>query len=87
LITVTKGINEPRIPGFSDLAEAMEKEVQVWSSQDLDVDPKRLGLDGSPTWVMKIWTPESMRTGEVVQVEPGEAAKKMIHFLEEKGIL
>lgn len=87
LITVTKGINEPRVPGFSDLAEAIEKEIQVWGLQDLDVDPRRLGLNGSPTWVMKIWTPEWMRTGEVIREEPAEAAKKMINFLKDKGIL
>jgi electron transfer flavoprotein beta subunit len=87
LVTVTKGINEPRIPGFSDLAEAMEKEVRVWGLPDLDVDPKRLGLDGSPTWVMRIWTPESSRSGEMVRGDPVEASKKMILFLEEKGIL
>lgn len=87
LITVTKGINEPRIPGFSDLAEAMEKEIQVWGLKDLDVDPNRLGLDGSPTWVMKIWTPESMRAGQVIKGDPEEAAQKIINFLKDKGIL
>lgn len=87
LVTVTKGINEPRIPGFRDLAEAMEKEIPAWGLKDLDVDPERLGLDGSPTWVMKIWTPASVRAGEVIREEPVEAAKKMIHFLKDKGIL
>ncbi len=87
LLAVVKGINEPRIPGFSDLAEAMEKGIRTWGLDDLIVEESRIGLKGSPTWVMGIWTPEAKRGGQIIGGAPDEAAQKLAAFLRQRGIL
>ena len=87
LLTVVKGINEPRIPTFSSLAEAMEREIHIWTAGDLGAEADRLGLEGSPTWVVRIWTPEARRNGQEIENSPAEAAQKLASFLKQKGIL
>jgi electron transfer flavoprotein beta subunit len=87
LLAVVKGINEPRIPTFSNLAEAMERGVRTWGVKDLTVEEDRLGQKGSPTWVMGIWTPEAKRSGQIIGDAPEEAAQKLALFLRERGVL
>jgi len=57
VLTVVKEINEPRLPSLKTKMQARKKEIKIWSKDDLEVDTDRLGLNGSPTWVTKIFTP------------------------------
>jgi electron transfer flavoprotein beta subunit len=87
LLTVVKGINEPRIPTFSGISEAMEKDIPTWTAADLEVASQRLGLDGSPTKVIRVWTPKTRPRGRILDGEPAEMAKKLVGLLrEEKAI-
>ena len=81
LLTVVKGINEPRVPTYSSLSDAMEKEIPIWTIGDLDLEQRFLGLQGSPTAVAKVWTPESRSRGQVLTGEPSELAKKLADIL------
>jgi electron transfer flavoprotein beta subunit len=51
LVSVVKGINEPRMP---DASRAEGKKVQRLTVGDIDVDTAAVGLDGSPTMVVEI---------------------------------
>ena len=81
LLTVIKGINIPRIPTFGSLSDAMEKEIPVWTAEDLDVEKNRLGLSGSPTAVTRVWTPDPRPRGEVLTGEPSELAERLAGIL------
>jgi len=81
LLTVVKNINEPRIPSFSDLSEAMQKEIPVWTAEDLGVDTIRVGLQGSPTMVTRIWCPATERKGQEITGEPEEVARQLAEIL------
>jgi electron transfer flavoprotein beta subunit len=81
LLTVIKGINEPRIPSFSELGEAMEKEILVWKAEDLGVDRSSVGLQGSPTMVTKIWPPAIEREVQEMVGEPEELARQLAEIL------
>ena len=72
LFTVVKDINEPRLPSLKGKMKAKKAEITVWGAADLDVDPAELGLDGSPTRVMKIFAPELKAGGVVFEGETGE---------------
>ena len=65
----------------------MEKGIRTWCLNDLTVDERRIGLKGSPTWVMGIWTPEVKRSGQIIDDSPEEAAQKLAAFLSQRGIL
>lgn len=81
LITVVKGINVPRVPTYSDLGEAMDKEIPIWTAEDLNIEKGLLGANGSPTAVTRVWTPEAKSRGHVLKGEPSEVAKELADIL------
>jgi len=65
LLTVVKDINQPRYPTFLGIRRATKMQIPTWGAADLgDVDPTKLGLKGSPTQVVKIFSPPK-REGKV----------------------
>jgi len=87
LVTVTKEINIPRYPSLKGLLSAKRKEVLVWGADDLSLDRKRIGLEGSPTQVIKIFTPQPPPKGEILTGEIPEVADRLIEKLRERKIL
>lgn len=67
LITVVKEINEPRMPSIKGMLRAKKAAIVAWTARDLGVDESRVGLAGSPTRVIRIFTPEQRRKGEIIQ--------------------
>lgn len=78
VITVVKEINEPRLPSLKGKMRSKKMEVPVWSAEDIQADPERIGLKGSPTKVWKIFSPEFRKGGEIVTGEPGEQVEKVV---------
>ena len=68
LVTVVKDINQPRYPTFRGIRKARRMEIPTWTPDDLDgIEPAYLGLDGSPTKVIKVFSPPK-REGEVEMI-------------------
>ena len=86
VLTVVKEINEPRLPSLKTKMQARKKEIKIWNKNDLDVDPDRLGLNGSPTWVTKIFTPPPSNKGKLFSGEKTEAVAALIAELRQAGI-
>lgn len=74
LLTVVKEINEPRLPSLRGKMAARKAEIRALSAADIEADAEKTGLDGSPTKVVKIFTPEARTGGEMLQGEPAEIA-------------
>jgi len=87
LITVVKEINEPRLPSLRGKMRARRAQIPVWTVEDIGADPSKVGLEGSPTQVVRVFTPERRREGEVLRGEPGEAAEKLLEKLEAMGVI
>ena len=90
LITVTKDVNNPRLPTLRDKLKAMRAPITIWSRQDLAevADPQYFGFSGSPTRVIKVYTPiTKMRKGQIITGTPREIAQKIVQILEENKIL
>jgi len=66
VFSVVKEINEPRLPSLKGKMRARKAEIRVWRSTDLEVDAAELGLDGSPTRVIRIFAPEPRPGGRVI---------------------
>lgn len=59
LITVDKGIFEPRLPSYKKKLSTKNKEIKILSLNDFnDKNEKNYGLNGSPTQVERIFPPE-----------------------------
>jgi electron transfer flavoprotein beta subunit len=76
LMTVVKDINEPRLPSLLGIKKAAKTQIPTLTAKDIGADENRLGLKGSPTWVMKIFSPEArggggeILKGELTEVVP-----------------
>jgi electron transfer flavoprotein alpha/beta subunit len=58
VLTVVKDINQPRYPTFLGIRRATKMQVPTWGAADFSsVDMTKLGLKGSPTQVVKIFSP------------------------------
>ncbi|MCK9555873.1 electron transfer flavoprotein subunit beta/FixA family protein [bacterium] len=86
LITVVKEINEPRLPSLKGKMKAKKTEIKIITSEDLGIDKTRIGLDGSPTWVMKIFTPPKKEGGKMFEGSADEVVAKLISELQDNLI-
>lgn len=90
LLTVGKEIGYPRLPTLRGKQRARKEQVPMWGPNDLGVDEKRVGLEGSPTRVVKIARPSLARRGRIVEIGklgPQKAACEFAAFLEENNLL
>jgi electron transfer flavoprotein beta subunit len=88
LLTVLKTMNEPRYPSLKGKMMAKKKEIPVWDAKEIAADFERIGLKGSPTVVVKIFTPQSRGGGEYIDGETAEdKAKGLVSRLKEMSIL
>lgn len=83
LITVVKEINEPRLPSLRGKMAARKAEITTWSNQDLGCAENQIGLKGSPTQVVKIFTPPPKQGGQVFAGEPEEVTSKLIEEIKD----
>lgn len=81
VITVLKDANTPRLPSLRGKMKARKIEIPVWNRVDLELPEEEVGLDGSPTRVVKITTPETFSDGEIHHGEPEELAMLMVDSL------
>jgi electron transfer flavoprotein beta subunit len=70
VVTVLKEINEPRMPSLKGKMRAKSAQIPVWTNKELGIEPTQLGLTGSPTQVMKIFTPPHKEGGKIFTGEP-----------------
>ena len=83
ILTVVKEINEPRLASLKGKMTAKKAEITKWTAQDIGADPVKLGLDGSPTKVVKIFTPPARQGGQILTGEPEEIVSKLVESLKD----
>ena len=84
LFTVVKEINQPRIPSLRGMMRAKKTQITLWGAKDIQADPQELGLNGSPTQVIKIFTPPARRGGQILQGETSEIVEGLVELLREE---
>lgn len=57
VITVSKGSAAPRFATLSGWMNAMKTPIGIWGVREIEADPAKTGLDGSPTRVVEIFAP------------------------------
>ncbi|MBN2119600.1 MAG: electron transfer flavoprotein subunit beta/FixA family protein [Candidatus Omnitrophica bacterium] len=77
LITVVKEINEPRLPSLRGKMKARKEQIPVWTHKDLNLEEDKIGLNGSPTQVVKIFTPPAKQGGKILQGEPKDIVEEL----------
>ena len=89
MISVVREINQPRYPTVPMRLMAEEAQVDLWDNNVMKLDINSIGLNGSPTQVRKIFSPERAK-GEILgngTDDPEGAAKILLDKLVEKDLL
>ncbi|HEY82106.1 MAG TPA: electron transfer flavoprotein subunit beta/FixA family protein [Dehalococcoidia bacterium] len=87
VITVVKEINVPRLPSLRGLARAKSAAIPVWTAGELGLDPKLVGLSGSFTRVIKVFSPQRTCRGEVLQGELEGQVECLVSRLKDAGVI
>ncbi len=87
VITVMKEINIPRLPSLRGLARSKSAVVPIWTAQELDVDKNRVGLSGSATRVIKIFFPQRVHHGEMLQGDMESQIESLINKLRDTRVI
>ena len=83
LFTVVKEINTPRMPSLKGMMKSKSAQIVQWKAGVIEADPRSLGLDGSPTRVVKIFTPPPRKGGEMLVGDTAEIAAKLANALKD----
>lgn len=79
LITVVREVGEPRMPSIKGTLRARKARIATWTAKDIEADEMMLGLSGSPTQVMRIFSPEARPGGEIIEGDsPCEKAMNLL---------
>lgn len=87
VITVTKEINIPRLPSLRGIMKSKSLKIPTWTIKDLGISADKVGLAGSHTKVIKIFTPKRDKKAEVIQGEPEVQAACLIAKLKESRFI
>lgn len=87
VITVVKDINTPRLPSLRGIARSKSAAIPVWTAQELDVDTNLVGLSGSATRVIKVFFPQRVHQGEILQGDMESQVESLIDKLRDAKVL
>lgn len=87
LLTVVKDINDPRFPTLSGKLKARSCEIEVLDTVALGGNARCYGRNGSPTKVIRIFTPKARSRVKMLDGTPQEKVKSLIDILHRNGII
>jgi electron transfer flavoprotein alpha/beta subunit len=86
MLTVVKEISDPRLPTLHGKRTARSAAVPAYNADAIGADQSKLGLNGSPTRVVRITRPKITREGEKISVKKEEelapAVDRIVEFID-----
>jgi len=76
-----------RPPSLKRLIEVKSKGPLIWQAKDLDLDPQKLGLQGSPTQVVEVFEKKVEAKGLILEGNPEELVEKLLEIFKDKGLI
>ncbi len=91
VLTVIKEAADPRLPTLRGKQRARQLDIPVWTAKDIQADADKLGLDGSPTRVVRIFRPQVTRRCEKMvaadEAHITRSVDQLMAFLQRKNLL
>jgi electron transfer flavoprotein beta subunit len=87
VVSVSDAINTARLPSIKAIMGAKRKPLETLSAADLEIDVARVGGDGARSVVRSISPPPAKSEGLKIEDAGGDAAEKVVAFLNEKGLI
>lgn len=83
LITVVKGSTLPTLPTIPGMLKGRAAEIPMWSAEFLNADIERCGLRGSPTQVVRTFTPPARGQAQAIEGDAKEQATQLARICKE----
>ena len=83
VITVVKDIVMPRLPSISGVRKSLTAPFKTFSAAEANADTARTGFNGSPTSVVKTFTPEGRTEAAPVEGTPADQAAFLLQAVKE----
>ena len=88
LVTMTMPVDyAPKYPSFLAAHKAQDKQIYTWTAADIQADVHKLGLEGSPTRVDRIFPPPARQKGEMYSGSAVELAEKFVEILKKESFV
>lgn len=87
VISVIKEINIPRVPSLRGKLKAKNAEILLWNKDMLNVREDEVGLKGSFTQVVKIFTPEIKHEVKMIEGDTSKQAESIYNVLKELNVV
>jgi electron transfer flavoprotein beta subunit len=87
LLTVLPSLNMPRMPSLKGKLRAKKSEITVWNAADIQADPKKIGLEGSPTRVVSTYVRDFDAKREMLSGTAEEQAAALVKRLKDANLL
>ncbi len=84
LFTVVKEINEPRIPSLRGMMKARSAKITLWGIGEIGIESAAVGLSGSPTRVVRIFTPPPRKGGQIFHGETSEVVDRLVQLVKDE---
>ena len=87
VMTVVKDLNEPRLPNLADLYRGRFAQVSTLDAAAVGADRAEIGLEGSLTRVLRIFTPSTDRAGRIHEEDVDAGIEDVTRLLDEEGLV
>lgn len=87
LTLITPSDFVPTNPPFSKIMKAKNKPYEEWNNDKIEGDPDRLGLNGSPTQVSRVFPPPKHEQGIMIDGEPEDIVKQLVDHLAKENLI
>lgn len=88
VFTVVKDINQPRIPTLRGRLAAQKREIPTWTAADIEAETDKIGLDGSPTRVVKTNPPPTRDKASLkLEGSASECVHRLVHELRLRSLV
>jgi electron transfer flavoprotein beta subunit len=86
LITVLKDVGEPRVPSLRHKMRAKKAQIPVWGTAELELDPNEVGLCGSYTQVVRVFSPPRRTDRIMLAGTVEEQVEQLYRYLKEAKV-
>ena len=86
LLTVLKDVGDPRPRSYKCTLRARKYDIPTWGVTDLNFDENQVGLKGSFTQVIKVFSPERRKDKLILEGSVDELVEQLYSWLKEQRI-
>jgi electron transfer flavoprotein beta subunit len=81
VVSVLKGINEPRLPNLMGIRKAAKVQIPVWDTAEIGAAKEKVGTEGAAIKVIELTTPPPRSGGEMLSGDAEEVSSLLVEKL------